>query len=337
MFIGLSLSQIYVIKQKKIMARELEISHAQYGNYKQTVFPSINEAGHRPLASEGKYGWGMPSDPATEAFVKSTRGKVVLEIGCGLGDTVALPALAEGARMVFATDISPEHFARDSILRRGANEMGRQDALRTWILKPTWWDQPLLASPTTTNILLGTGQELPPDHTVDRMMARHSLQFGDPDGILRFFDLAATALKPGGAVTAINFTPYTQYMYNYDQGHTMQKIAELNDQFGQGEINTPGGYIHSIKGPIQTSLARLMGKSELDRGEENTFLYFDHPTVVGLLRLWGGTREERGLPVNLELQDSTYFTPPIIAEVNKLVSVPELVNRENFVFTLTKV
>ena|SRR5579859_2293195 len=101
-------------------------------------------------------------------------------------------------------------------------------------------------------------------------------------------------------------------------------------------MSVSGGFIHSEKGPIQTSLAQLMKKPELNRGEENTFLYFDYHTLMGLLHTWVQTRAERGLPANLSLEEATYFTLPKIARINKLLSVLELANKENFAFTLVK-
>lgn len=313
------------------------ITDPNYGTYVQTVYDNIDEAGHKQLASEGKYGWGMPTDSPTEEFVVSAAGKVILEIGTGLGDNLVLPALINDST-VYATDVSPEHFSEEYPMRQNAKTLGREEALHTYTLNENWWYLPLSPQPGIKEIFGADAlADLPQNGTVDAIMARHSLQFGDPDTFLRFLDLASAALKSGGTATAINFTPYTEYMYQYDDGLTMKRIAELNYRFANGEINLPGSYIHSQKGPIKTSLSRLMSRSELDRGEENTFLYFDEPTLIGLLNLWKQSRIERGLPVDLEVADSAYFTPPSIARVNKLVSEPELRDRENFVFTIRKV
>lgn len=312
------------------------IHNKRFGDYKQTIYDSLQDAGHKQLASKGKYGWNMPTDPATKEFVDFSAGKVILEIGTGLGDTITIPSLIQGAT-VYATDISPEHLSDDSLMRETAKLLNKNDSLHTCTLKENWWDQPLKDNPTVKSVLdTNDLADLPADGQVDAIMARHSLQFGDPNTFIRFLDLTAAVLKQGGTATSINFTPYTEYMYQYDQGKTMKRIALLNSKFAKGEIPLPGGYMHKTKGPIKLSLSQLMGKQELDRGLDNRFLYFDEETLEGLLNLWKLSRLERKLPINLEINETAYFSPPSIARVNKLTSSAQYENKENFVFTLKK-
>lgn len=150
-------------------------------------------------------------------------------------------------------------------------------------------------------------------------------------------DAASIILKLGGIMVAINFTPYTGYMYRRDNGITMRKIEKWNQAFGRGELAIPGGFLHRQKGLMQISLAELLGRQELDRGEENSFLYFDHPTTTGLLTKWSESRKERCLIPDLRLKTSFYFSPPRITKFNKLIEDEEYLNRENHIFILEKI
>lgn len=174
------------------------------------------------------------------------------------------------------------------------------------------------------------------------MIARHSLQFGYPEKFLRFLDLAAAALKVGGTVIGINFTPYTHYLYAYDKGVTIKKTVTRNSEFAAGKVDFPGGFIHPERGAIRVPLARLMGREELSAGKDATFLYFDHSTIVGLLRIWSRFRETRGLPTDLEIAENFYVSPLRIWKVNKFratsdETVSQLACKENHVFILRKV
>jgi len=187
------------------MVERFIIHHPKFGRYEQLVYETVEEAGHKPLPSEGKFGWNMPTNQATQEFISKTQGRVVFEIGVGLGDTVVIPVLEEGAAIVYAMDILHK-----------------------------------------------------------------------------------------------------------------------------------GGFIHPKRGFLKISLYQLMKRPELNRGEENSFLYFDHSTLVGLFERWSKTRKQRMLPTDLELEESYYFSPLSIAKINKLVEEPEFSNMENHVFTLRK-
>lgn len=122
------------------MHERATLLHPTLGEYEQCVFGSVEEAGHRKLASEGKYGWEMPTDPATERYItKASRGKVIVDLGCGLGNTVSLPCLAEGSSLVYALDVSREHVDEDSFLVKEAIKNGWEERLITGILDPRWW------------------------------------------------------------------------------------------------------------------------------------------------------------------------------------------------------
>lgn len=320
------------------MPKTETVNHQRYGAYTQTIYDTVKEAGHQQLASEGKYGWGMPTDHPTEELIRLAKDKVIFDLGCGWGNAVTIPSLLNGAALVFAADITHAHVSEDSPMRQEAKRIGRSDSLRTLLLRESWWDKPLSSAPSIPFILdiEPDSADIPIDESVDFLIARHALQFGSPETVMRFLDFAAIALKEGGNAVGINFTPYTNYMYQYDSGLTMKQIAELNEEFAQGNRNNPGGYLHPTKGALRLSLSQLMKRPDLDRGNQNSFLYFDIATIQGLLRQWEKSRRERSLPVNLELKDSFYFTPPEIAVVNKLTEIPEHENMENHVFYLAK-
>lgn len=315
------------------------ISHPKYGEYVQKVFDTPEEAGHKPLPSGGKYGWEMPSDPAAEEFVGNTKDRVVFEVGSGLGNIVVLPSLKQGAALVYAADVDQQSL---SIIAKEAEALGRMAVLKTQVLDRSWWESALQANPSVSSILsIPARDAIPLDGSVELMIARHSLQFGDPEKFLRFLDLAAAALKVGGAVTGINFTPYTQYLYAYDKGETLKRVVLLNSEFAEGKVDLPGGFIDLERGAIHVPLARLMGREELSAGKGDTFLYFDRSTIIGLLRIWSRSREKRGLPTDLEIAENFYFSPSRIWKDNKFratadETVSQLACKENHVFILKK-
>ncbi|MBI5358200.1 hypothetical protein HZB69_01050 [Candidatus Amesbacteria bacterium] len=101
--------------------REVQ-NHPILGSYEQVVFDTPEEAGHVKLASEGKYGWQMPTDVATSYVLRDCTGKTVLDLGCGLGETVTIPALILGAAHVFALDVTREHLDEASLLAQFARQ-----------------------------------------------------------------------------------------------------------------------------------------------------------------------------------------------------------------------
>lgn len=179
-------------------------------------------------------------------------------------------------------------------------------------------------------------EQLPPLNSIDFLVCRYSLQFGTPETVRQVFDLAALLLKGGGEVIAINFTPYTGYMYRRDGGATMKQIEDWNWQFARGEQKFPGGFLDPKRGLIRTTLAALLDRSEMDKEENRTFIYFDEPTVIGLIREWKATREARGLSVDLCIKDQFYFTPPSIVSFNKLREDRKYQDRKNHIFILEK-
>lgn len=321
------------------MPRTEIVNHQRYGDYTQTVYDTVKEAGHQQLASEGRYGWGMPTDHPTEELIRLAKDKVIFDLGCGWGNAVTVPSLLNGAALVFAADITPAHVSEDSPMRQEAKGIGRSDSLKTLLLHESWWDKPLSSAPSIPYILdiEPDSPDIPIDESVDFLIARHALQFGNPETVIRFLDFASVVLKENGSAVGINFTPYTNYMYKYDSGVTMQATIQLNEEFAQGNRDNPGGYLHPTEGTLRLSLSQLMKLQDLDRGDQNSFLYFDEPTIQGMLRKWGQSRQNRGLPENLRLKEGFYFTPPNIATINKLVNPPEYKNMENYVFYLTKV
>jgi hypothetical protein len=127
-------------------------------------------------------------------------------------------------------------------------------------------------------------------------------------------------------------------MYQKEEGKRLLRMIAGNKAFSDSEAASPAGVIED--------LMAFMGQPA---GEEAIpFLYFDKPTIVGLLRRWAETRAARGLPQNLQLTANYYFSPPVIARVNKLSPTPELkklettenhefLEQENHVFKLTKI
>ncbi len=329
------------------MERKREtIIHQQLGSYDQTVFDSVEEAGHYKLASEGKYGWEMPADTATEVVLRHSIGKNVMELGCGWGNTFTLPALERGASEVYAIDITAEHVSEKSPMVSIAESLGKSDHLHRILVRPQWWHTGLLREPTVKELLRNHNvdvfnpeenvNETPPDNSLDLLFARHSIQFGTVQSTLRVFDLASASLKDGGSFMSINFTPYTNYLYKFDNGNTISHISEMNRQFEDGKIAVPGGFLNGQYGPTGLTLQKVVGREDL--GQESTFLYFDRPTIHGLLDLWRETRERRSLPSDLTLNDDYYFTPDRIAQFNKLYDGPEdIQNKENYFFQLLKI
>lgn len=315
----------------------VRIVHSVLGEYDQTVYPTMEEAGHVRLVSENRYGWEMPTDPPTERLVVDrSHGKVIVDLGCGLGNIVTLPCLAKGAARVFAWDVTREHVDGSSELVRQARARGYLPRLSTALLTPDWWKQEMSSSPDLAGLLSLPPEQLPPMNSVDFLVCRHSLQFGTPETVHQVFDLAVLLLKEGGEIIAINFTPYTGYMYRRDGGATMKQIEDWNWQFARGEQGFPGGFLDSRRGLIKTTLAVLLGRSEMDKEGNSTFIYFDEPTVIGLMREWKATREARGLSVDLCIKSQFYFTPSSIVSFNKLHGDRKYKNRENHIFILEK-
>ncbi len=104
--------------------RQRSISHSVLGKYEQLIFDTPQEAGHTDLASQGKYGWEIPVDLPTSALLDYVAGKAVLDLGCGWGNTIAIPAMERGAKEVYALDVTPEHLDDNSPLVHKARELG---------------------------------------------------------------------------------------------------------------------------------------------------------------------------------------------------------------------
>lgn len=312
------------------------INHSILGQYEQAVFDSTEEAGHVALASEGKYGWEMPSEPVIERLIDETTDKTVVEIGPGKGNIVAIPSLSRGVKEFYALDITAQDI---SDLVGKARESGLSEKLHTQLIPEQWWFADLLSRPTVRRLFLlenESSPQVPSDGSVDLVVARHVIQFGTHESALRVLDLASAALKTGGKFTAINFTPFTGYLYRRDSGETVQTIQQLNREFTRETTDRPGGYLNRRDGSLRVNLADVTGRPELDKGEDQKFTYFDTPTLYGILLRWVKSRKERGLPVDLVLSEEFYFSPSKIAQFNKLSEDPNLALKENHYFTLMK-
>jgi len=310
------------------------INHPQLGQYHQDISNSDDpkKAGHVELASKGKYGWEMPQDLPTFRLLKSNRikGKVVLDLGCGWGRRIVIPAMRARASKVYALDVSAEHLDEKSLMKVSARRLHYSN-LQTILLSEGWWDSTNKSPDIRSLIKPIEYDELPKEETIDVMTSRHVLQFGTPSTLATVLDLVSLLLKPDGVFAAINFTPYTGYMYNYDNGQTLRKIVSGNRQYALGNAEMPTGYL-SHTNPFGVSLAMLLKKPEI---AGKGFLYFDDDTVKGFLNNWAESRIFRGLPVNLVIEDAYYFTPSKIARFNKMV-VSEFMEAENYYFTLRK-
>jgi len=119
------------------------IFHDVLGEYEQRVFDTPEEAGHIPLASSGKYGWQMPVDTATSYALKGTHGSRVMDLGSGLGETVAIPALKQGADYVLAVDVTPDHLDYESLLARYARHNSMDHRLSRLLVDENWWNLPM--------------------------------------------------------------------------------------------------------------------------------------------------------------------------------------------------
>lgn len=282
----------------------------------------------------------MPSDPAIERLIHETVGKTVVEIGPGKGNIFTIPSLNRGVKDFYALDITAQDIDEDSDLVRRVKELSLSERLHTQLIPEQWWFTNLLPRPTIRQLLLlenQTNPQIRPDGSVDLVVARHVIQFGTHESVLRVLDLASAALKAGGKFTAINFTPSTGYLYRRDDGETTQTIYQLNREFARGITDKPGGYLNRNNGILKVNLTDVTGRQELDKGEDQKFTYFDTPTLYGIVLRWVQSRKERGLPVDLALFEEFYFSPSRIAQFNKLSEDPNLALKENHYFTMVKV
>lgn len=309
------------------------IKHPLFGQYIQTVFDTPEEANCKKTASEGKYGWEMPNDIATDYLVSLSKNKTVVDLGCAWGESISLPCLKNEASAVFAFDIEKEHL---SAVSEKAILFGYGDRLKTQFIEDDWWFRPFSGEGSPRIILnVPENESCPKENSVDLMFARHVIQFGNLHSILKVFDLASAILKPDGQFAAINFSPYTHYLYDYDQGETLMKIVDWNAQFAKGEIEKPGSYLQKQDGLAKLSLFDLWSKKIGDSNDP--FVLFDDDVLSGLLSLWGKSRAERNLPINLILDKTTLFSPDNIVMKNKLEENQDFLEKENHLFVLRKI
>ncbi len=315
-----------------------KIGHPVLGRYEQRVFASAEEAGHEKLPSDGEFGWEMPTEPATERFILQTKGKVVLDVGCGLGGVVAIPSLLAGASKYYAIDVDEKQL---EVLAGNAKRLRISEKLTSCLVSKNWWFQDLMSSPTVARLIRGSDQLsdcLPEDAECDIVVARHSIQFGSPDSILRVFDLVTAALKRGGTFTSINFTPFVGYIHKNHGRELIEKILGLNFAYAAGKSQYPGGYLNKVVGPMKLSLGDLAGSEpKFDLKRSSNFTYIDAPTLQGLLKEWARSREMRGLDMDLLFDEGFYFSPSKIARNNKLSGAKELEEKENYLFVLKKI
>lgn len=309
--------------------RIVSVHNPHFGEYKQIIGNSLEEAGHQKLIGpEGtELGWIMPSEHATEEFIDKTENKIVFELGGGSGDRIIEPALKNGARLVFAADIYLAHLNRVNDL---AKSLGKEKQIKTLLVDENWWYKALDVKPTVETIL-GLSNDLPPQLGVDLMIARHVLQFGNPTSFLLFLDLAEELLSITGELWLINMSPFLQYIHECEvglegervqRGERLKQIIERNRMFTEGKLPAPGGFV--------SHLSTCIGFSD------RPFLYFDIDTVQGLWILWQRSRKARGLQSNLSIRDNYYFSPRLIWERNKLVGLEEFENSENHVCVFVK-
>lgn len=308
------------------------VTDPRFGTYEQQIGDTKEESGYEPLGPDSKYGWNMPPEHATDSFIARTADKVVFEIGSGNGKRVVQPALRNGAKFVYSTDIETE---LNKEVERIARTEKPSDRVLTLCLAEDWWCQDLTANPSVSQILkLRQKTDLPEEGSVDLVMARQSIQFvKHPSCFLCFLDLAEILLKIGGEVWGIHMSPFLQYLYDcpldldgstVEKGVRMAQITERNRQFVSQERAIPGGFTEDLD--LCFSEAR----------PNTPFLYFDEDTLVGLLNLWKQSRIQRGLSDNLEVKENYCFAPRQIWRKNKLVGLPAYVNMEHHVFVLEK-
>jgi hypothetical protein len=272
----------------------------------------------------------MPPEHATDKFVESTKGKTIFEIGPGSAERVIGPSLERGAATIYAVDVYEEHL---ELIRKTARRLDKEDVVKTQLIDRRWWNKPLLKRPTVAAILdvgVDEKENIPTDSSVDMMMVRHVAQFGSPHSFLCLLDLAQTALTIGGEIWGINMSPFLQYRYECGDGEPLYEIIKGNDQFLAGERDTPGGYTR-----LDTCLRKYLDERRYPLSPR-PFLYFDDETFHGLYICWIRSRVQRGLPANLGIKYTTYFSPRTIWEANKLVGLDEHKEKENHVFVLTK-
>lgn len=321
-----------------------QIQHNQvFGKYEQVVYETPDEAGHESLPTKGDFGWQMPKDIATSYILNGCAGKNILDLGCGWGETITIPALENGANHVIAADITEEEFdgrkedGTEAPLKRYLQDKTFKFRLTPLLIAKDWWYKPMSNSPSVS-LLLGSDKVIDRfQGSLDMVLARHSLQFGSPETVMNVLDLVSSVLRPGGSFIGINFTPYTEYCYKYDSGFTQQKIIRLNEKYSSGEINYPGGYLNRKRGPLALCLKDLTKRIDFAQNDESSFILFDNHTLIGLLNSWNHTRNARGLDTNLKIEFQTYFSPDQISDFNKLVHGLHLYrNKENHLFIIRK-
>jgi SAM-dependent methyltransferase len=307
-----------------------EINHPVLGNYEQQIFDTPDEAGHTGLASQGRYGWEIPQDIPTTKLLSEVSGKTILDLGCGWGNLIVMPAMERAAKEVYACDITPQHLDNNAPMAVKTKELGYK-ALHKILFKEEWWQRPLLSNPSPQTLFRPIQGTLPAKESIDIMAARHVLHFGSPNAILNVFDAASLLLTPGGKFAAVNFTAYVAFIYDYDQGATLSKIIDENKRYRRGEEPLPGGYL-SAKNTLGLTLSSLMHNPAF---EGRDYLCFDDDTTHGLLKAWKKSRKQRGLAADLEITSSYMFTPSKIAKHNSLLA-PGFESKENHYFELTK-
>jgi hypothetical protein len=309
--------------------RITSIHHPRFGEYKQIIGDNLEEAGHQKLIGpEGtELGWIMPSEHASDEFIRKTKNKIVFELGGGSGERIIEPSLKNGAKLVFAADIYSAHLNRVNDL---AQSLGKEKQIKTLLIDENWWHKALNAKPTVKTIL-DSNSDLLPKFGVDLMIARHVLQFGSPTSFLLFLDLAEELLNSTGELWIINMSPFLQYIFECDvgldgervqHGERLKQIVQQNRMFAEGKLPSPGGFI--------SRLSTCIGFSD------RPFLYFDNDTVQGLWVSWQQSRKTRGLQSRLSIKENYYFSPRLIWERNKLVGLKEFENSENHVCIFAK-
>lgn len=305
---------IYSMEKVKIQ------DHPVIGTYTQDIFDSPREAGYQDLNSKGEYGWQLPSDKATERALAphNVKGQTILDVGCGWGNSTTKLALGNGAREVYAVDITPAH------LNHLKNYNNKVRPIR---VAPSWWNQmPAQHTNNIESILKPKSSQTPTEGTIGLMVMRHVLHFSNPRAMMNVLDLASSALKPGGLFVGINFSSRVKFMHNAgDDVH--QKMLKDNEKYARNPSMQPGSYLDAHSSGI--TFAKLLRGLEggFDKVAKQDYFGFDNEVLQGLMMAWERLRR----PANLKIHESFLFSPSKIIRDYKDPS-----NQENHCFVLKK-
>lgn len=301
------------------------IDHPVLGSYEQHIFDDVADSAHDRPAPRGRFS----PDILSSNLTKNLTGKCLLDLGFGLESSIIISAINANASSVFALSTQVLQDARSRMVE-AARGRGHK-SLNCAIVPEDWWSSEPALRPTIGALLQLPEGDLPSENSLDIMTTLQVLNFASPDAMINVLDLASMLLKRFGKFVATNVSPYTGVIYDYDDGRTLARIIAGNAKYRLTEEDMPTGFF-TRRNEIGAYLMELSDKPAFAR----TFLCFDDDTIYGIYNAWAKSRWRRGLPADLLIERSYYFSPQRIAQPNKLTT-SEHVEKENHYFSMVKV